>query len=133
MEQGLLRGKSMRVIVASAVLLSGVLVSSAQLLSASVALAQTGSIAPAPAKPGASAAAKAASTKNAVADAKAECMRLWDAGTHMSKQEWSSTCDRIQTRLDNLKVENLDVMGTGVRKKPGNGKQGSIDRLSRPS
>ena len=81
----------------------------------------------APAKPGASAAAKAAGTKNAVADAKAECMRLWDAGTHMSKQEWSSTCDRIQTRLDNLKIENLDVMGTGVRKKAGAGRQGSLD------
>ena len=72
-------------------------------------------------------------SKSAVADAKAECMRMWDSGTHMSKQEWSSTCDRIQTRLDNLKVENLDVMGTGVRKKTGGGKQGSVDLPSRPN
>ena len=69
--------------------------------------------------------------KTAVDEAKAECMRLWDAGTHMSKREWASTCDRIQTRLDNLKVENLDVMGTGVRKKAGGGQQGSIDSPSR--
>jgi hypothetical protein len=61
----------------------------------------------------------------------ADCMRLWDKGTHMSKQQWSSTCKRIQTRLENLKVENLDVMGTGVRKKSGNGRQGSINSSSR--
>ena len=36
----------------------------------------------------------------------AECMRLWDAQTHMSKQEWSRTCQRIQSRLENLKVDN---------------------------
>jgi hypothetical protein len=102
-------------------------------LSAGAALAQTGSITPAPGTAAAgpvakaSAQAKAATRKKAVAEAKADCMRLWDAGTHMSKQQWSSTCDRIQTRLDNLKVENLDVMGTGVRKKTGGGKQGRID------
>jgi hypothetical protein len=61
----------------------------------------------------------------------ADCMRLWDKGTHMSRQEWSSTCKRIQTRLQNLKVENLDVMGIGVRKKPGGGRQGSSDSSSR--
>jgi hypothetical protein len=48
----------------------------------------------------------------------------------MSKREWSTTCARIQSRLDNLKIENLDVMGTGAPKKPGVGKQGSIDRPS---
>ncbi len=98
-------------------------------MSTGVALAQTGSITPAPAAPG-----KAVSTsKSTVTDAKAECLKMWDSGTHMSKQEWSNTCDRIQTRLDNLKVENLDVMGTGVRKKTGSGKQGSIDLPSRPN
>jgi hypothetical protein len=30
---------------------------------------------------------------------------MWDAGTHMTKQQWSNTCKRIQTRLDNLGVE----------------------------
>ena len=113
-------------------------------ISAGAALAQTGSITPAPpATPASSAAAPAKSPaapgkavrsgKSAVTDAKAECMKMWDSGTHMSRQEWSSTCDRIQTRLDNLKVENLDVMGTGVRKKTGGGKQGSVDLPSRPN
>lgn len=23
-----------------------------------------------------------------------ECMRVWDAGTHMTKQEWRVTCER---------------------------------------
>lgn len=101
------------------------------------ALAQTGSITPAPAAPAPGVAAPAKSgpdapgkaprsSKAVVDENKAECMRLWDAGTHMSKREWSSTCDRIQTRLDNLKVEDLDLMGTGMRKKSGGGKQGSV-------
>ena len=29
-------------------------------------------------------------------------MRLWDAGTHMSKQEWSATCRRVQSRLNQV-------------------------------
>jgi hypothetical protein len=45
----------------------------------------------------------------------AECMRLWDAETHMTKQEWARTCRRIQTRLDNLKVENLKFEETGAK------------------
>lgn len=107
-------------------------------MSAGAALAQTGSITPTPSVPGAAvpakppaAAGKAVKTsKNVTGDAKAECLKMWDAGTHMSRQEWSRTCDRIQTRLDNLKVENLDVMGTGVRNKAA-GKQGRADVPSR--
>jgi hypothetical protein len=34
-------------------------------------------------------------------------MRMWDAGTHMTKQGWARTCKRVQTRLDNLKVDAL--------------------------
>jgi hypothetical protein len=37
----------------------------------------------------------------------ADCMRMWDSGTHMTKQEWARTCKRVQTRLDNLKVDGL--------------------------
>jgi hypothetical protein len=40
---------------------------------------------------------------NAVTD----CMRMWDSGTHMTKQEWVRTCKRVQSRLDNLKVDWL--------------------------
>ena len=35
----------------------------------------------------------------------AACKEMWDAGTHMTKQQWSNTCKRIQTRLDNLGAE----------------------------
>ena len=35
----------------------------------------------------------------------ADCMQMWDSGTHMTKQQWASTCKRVQTRLDNLKVD----------------------------
>ena len=36
-----------------------------------------------------------------------DCKRMWDSGTHMTKQEWARTCKRIQSRLDNLKVDWL--------------------------
>ena len=32
----------------------------------------------------------------------ADCERIWDPGTHMTKQEWSRTCRRVQTRLQRL-------------------------------
>jgi len=49
----------------------------------------------------------------------ADCVQLWDSGTHMSKQAWARTCRRIENRLQNLQVENLDVdsMGAKARKK----------------
>ena len=120
----------MRVIVTSVALV----------LVAGATLAQTGSITSGPPAPSATTPAKpdpvavrpaALTGKAAIAEAKAECMAMWDAGTHMSKREWANTCDRIQTRLDNLKIENLDIMGTGMRKKPGVGKQGSINLPNR--
>jgi hypothetical protein len=43
----------------------------------------------------------------------ADCMGMWDAGTHMSKQVWARTCTRVQTRLDNLKIDGLMPMPTG--------------------
>ena len=49
----------------------------------------------------------------------AECVRMWDAGTHMSKQQWARTCERIQSRLESLSIENLEPMGTALRKKRG--------------
>ena len=117
-----------------------IVMSVALVLGAGAALAQTGPIpsgppassATAPAKPDPAAVRPAARTgKAAIAEAKAECMAMWDAGTHMSKREWANTCDRIQTRLDNLKIENLDIMGTGMRKKSSVGKQGSINLPNR--
>ena len=101
-------------------------------LSAGTVAAQTGSIAPTPPASARAAAPETTTrtTRSAVDDSKAECIKMWDAGTHMSKQEWANTCARIQTRLENLRVEDLDVTGIGVRRKPG-GKQGSIEPQTR--
>jgi len=57
--------------------------------------------------------------KSASSDGYSDCLRLWDSGTHMSKRAWSRTCRRIENRLQNLQVENLDVdsMGAKARKK----------------
>ena len=35
----------------------------------------------------------------------ADCMQMWDTGTHMTKREWAATCKRVQTRLENIKVD----------------------------
>jgi hypothetical protein len=32
-------------------------------------------------------------------------MRLWDKGAHMSKPEWKAACVRIQSRLQNLDID----------------------------
>ena len=37
--------------------------------------------------------------------AMADCERMWDRGTHMTKQEWSRTCRRVQDRLQQLKLK----------------------------
>jgi hypothetical protein len=108
-----------------------IVTSMALLLGAGAALAQRATPTPAPdasaapTAPGKAVRAK----KSAIEDSKAECIGMWDAGTHMTKQEWANTCTRIQTRLENLRVEDLDV-GTGARRKP-RGKQGSIDAKTR--
>jgi hypothetical protein len=94
----------------------------------SVLAQQTGSITPAPAaprtEPPVPAKPKPApldkqAAKRVRAEGIAECMRLWDTKTHMSRQEWARTCERVQTRLENLRIENLDPAGTGARKAPG--------------
>jgi hypothetical protein len=53
--------------------------------------------------------------KNAAGERYADCMGLWDAGTHMSKKDWSRTCRRIENRLQNLQVENLNIDLTGPK------------------
>ena len=37
----------------------------------------------------------------------------------MTKQQWARTCERIQSRLESLSIENLEPMGTALRKKKG--------------
>jgi hypothetical protein len=78
-------------------------------LGAGAALAQSSPTAP----------AKAPLAKESRAARVAECMQLWDAATHMTKREWANTCERIQTRLESLKIENMDLPKSGRRKKGG--------------
>jgi hypothetical protein len=35
----------------------------------------------------------------------ADCMRLWEPATHMTKEEWSRTCRRVQSRLDAVQIK----------------------------
>jgi len=64
--------------------------------------------------------------KNPIAEHYADCVKLWDNQTHMSKAEWSRTCRRIENRLQSLRVENMDVDVSGpkprrIGKSPGSG------------
>jgi len=53
--------------------------------------------------------------KNPINERYADCAKLWDAGTHMTKREWLRTCRRIENRLQNLQVENMDVDVSGSK------------------
>jgi hypothetical protein len=56
--------------------------------------------------------------KNPSNERYADCVKLWDSQTHMSKSDWSRTCRRIENRLQHLQVENLnsDLSGPKPRK-----------------
>ena len=34
----------------------------------------------------------------------ANCVQMWDRGTHMTQQQWLRTCRRVQDRLQQLPV-----------------------------
>ena len=38
-----------------------------------------------------------------------DCVKFWDRDTHMTKSEWQTACQRSQQRLDNLKIESLNI------------------------
>jgi hypothetical protein len=38
-------------------------------------------------------------------------MGFWDAGTHMSKQEWRTACRRVQNRLEDLSKGERGALG----------------------
>ena len=64
---------------------------------------------------------KAAATKR-TADGIAECMRMWDAKTHMTKGEWARTCKRVQMRLESLKIDSsMGLPPKQVERKKGKG------------
>jgi hypothetical protein len=56
--------------------------------------------------------------KNPINEGYDECVKLWTSETHMSKSDWSRTCRRVENRLQNLKVEDLntDLSGPKPRK-----------------
>ena len=39
----------------------------------------------------------------------AECMKLWDAKTHMTQGQWRAACARVQNRLNNLQVTDEET------------------------
>jgi len=43
--------------------------------------------------------------KSAHETAIADCDRMWDRGTHMTRREWLTTCRRVQDRLQNLQAK----------------------------
>jgi hypothetical protein len=63
---------------------------------------------------------KAAAAKK-TAESIAECMKLWDAKTHMTKSEWARTCQRIQTRLESLKIDSSLGLPKAAGRKTGKG------------
>jgi hypothetical protein len=38
-----------------------------------------------------------------------ECMKLWDAKTHMTQGQWRAACARVQNRLNNLQVTDEET------------------------
>lgn len=68
---------------------------------------------------GSLAAARAKPTSDELAirrQAIADCEDIWDAKTHMTKQEWLRTCTRVQTRIQQLNVnEALPLSEMGAR------------------
>ena len=45
--------------------------------------------------------------KNALNETVADCMKLWEPATHMSKADWQRTCRRVQGRLDQVTKQVL--------------------------
>jgi hypothetical protein len=71
-----------------------------------------GSRVPSPATGGVGSSQQSKTGKNATRDEVADCLKLWDAGTHMSKSDWAKTCRRVQGRLDNINTQAVGGRGT---------------------
>jgi hypothetical protein len=56
--------------------------------------------------------------KNPISERYADCVKLWDTDTHMSKSDWSRSCRQVENRSHNLKAEdsNADLSGPKPRK-----------------
>ena len=60
-----------------------------------------------PSRPSASAAlpSSKAAEKSAHESGVANCVQMWDRGTHMTEQQWLRTCKRVQDRLQHLQMK----------------------------
>jgi hypothetical protein len=53
--------------------------------------------------------------KNPLNETLQSCLNMWDAATHMSRQEWGRACRRVENRLQNLQVDaDLSNLKTGT-------------------
>ena len=50
--------------------------------------------------------------QNKTFDGVADCVRLWDKGTHMTTAEWRAACVRVQTRLQAVDKEQSSARAT---------------------
>jgi predicted nicotinamide N-methyase len=71
-------------------------------LGAGAALPQIASAAQGASQVTATASVEAAQKAHAAAIA--NCETMWDRATHMTRKEWSRTCRRVQTRLQQLEL-----------------------------
>jgi hypothetical protein len=65
-----------------------------------LAVLASGAIAQDSARPAASEEPSARADSHAAAVA--NCVQMWDRGTHMTRKEWLRTCQRVQNRLQQL-------------------------------
>jgi hypothetical protein len=56
------------------------------------------------AAPSAAAASTEDSKEKEYAAAIANCEGMWDRGTHMTREQWSRTCRRVQARLKQMEL-----------------------------
>jgi hypothetical protein len=49
-------------------------------------------------------AVQGAKESQAVRVARADCMRLWEPATHMSKEDWARSCRRVEGRLQEIEA-----------------------------
>jgi hypothetical protein len=67
--------------------------------------------------------------KNPINERYEDCVKLWDSETHMSKSDWSRTCRRVENRLQNLKVEDLNTDLSGPKPRKNGGGPGAAAEL----
>jgi len=46
------------------------------------------------------------------------CLTDWDAGTHMTKQEWNATCNRVAMERGQFLREDPGSMSIGAKRQP---------------